>query len=106
MRYFIMKFKGFATAGAVAALLLSGAAAMAAMTPRQSDENINYVRGYVARATEALQHDAGDYGGHREAAISDLTQATRDLTSALQWDLGHERGFTTMPPIPDLPTIV
>jgi hypothetical protein len=49
-----------------------------------SDLNIAYVRRYVERSIDMLQHDAHDYNGFRVKAIADLQAARAQLLLALQ----------------------
>ena len=49
-----------------------------------SNENIEFVRRYVERAIDMLQHDAHDYNGYRLKAIADLQAARQQLLLALK----------------------
>ena len=55
-----------------------------------SDQNLRYSRAYVQHAYDMLSHDQDDYGGHRVAAMSDISQARDDLTAALRYDRNPE----------------
>lgn len=63
--------------------------------PQVSDANLSYVKEHVMTAIARLQDDAHDYGGHRAAAVSDLSQANSDLASALAYDNSHDRYNST-----------
>jgi hypothetical protein len=49
-----------------------------------SNENIEYVRRYVERAIDMLQHDKHDYHGYRVKAIADLQAARQQLALAIK----------------------
>ena len=55
----------------------------------RSDVNLISVRRDVEHVIDVLQHDNGDYGGHRVAAISDLQQGREQIVLAIQWDSTH-----------------
>jgi len=76
------------TAGLVAALTTTNAAVAASSS--ESDQNLRYSRAYIERAYDMLSHDMADYGGHRVAAMNDLSQARTDLTQALHYDRNPE----------------
>jgi hypothetical protein len=103
--------KMLTTAAALAAVLVSAGTAMAA--PAQpgnpstvppanahrgqyaSNANLRTARRHVERAIDRLQHDAEDYGGHREKAIDDLGVARQFLDQAL--DYQRSRGVSGRP---------
>jgi tetratricopeptide (TPR) repeat protein len=74
------------TAGLVAALTTTSAS----MADTNSDQNLRYSRAYIERAYDMLSHDQSVYGGHRVAAMGDLSQARADLTEALHYDRNPE----------------
>lgn len=93
--------KMMATAATLAAIVVSAGTAMAVpvavprtstTTPpnvtrrdqRASNENLRIARRHVEAAIDGLQHDASDYGGHKEAARDDLGVARQFLLQALQ----------------------
>jgi len=78
-----------AAAGLLAALALTNAA-MADTGGSASDQNLRYSRAYLERAYDMLSHDRSDYGGHRVAAMNDLSAARTDLTAALHYDRNPE----------------
>ena len=78
-----------AAAASLVAVLATTSAALAA-TGSASDQNLRYTRAYVERAYDMLSHDQSAYGGHRVAAMNDLTMARNDLTQALHFDRNPE----------------
>ncbi len=56
----------------------------------QSDSNIRYTRGYIARGIAMLNQDQHDYAGHRIAAINALQAADADLLAAIRADNSDE----------------
>src|SRR6266852_3455705 len=96
------------TAAAVAAVLVSAGASMAAPVVPSTNPNVpstayrsqhansqdlKVARRHIERAIETLQRDANDYGGHRESAVDDLTVARQDLELAIT----HQDGGPGMP---------
>ena len=98
------------TAAAVAAVLVSTGAAMAAtvvvpgpvatMTPLhrnqnqnqfRSNQNLREARRHVEIAIDELHRDPADYGGHKEKAVDDLTQARALLEQGLSYQRDHNR---------------
>ncbi|MBC5825206.1 MAG: hypothetical protein GIX02_10355 [Candidatus Eremiobacteraeota bacterium] len=59
------------------------------MNQNASNETIESSRGYIEKAIDMLQGDAGDYGGYRLKAIADLRRARADLVAALQYAQQH-----------------
>jgi hypothetical protein len=55
-----------------------------------SDTNIRYTRGYIARGISMLQLDKTDYHGHRAAAVRAMQMADADLLAALRADRADE----------------
>ena len=110
--------KMLTTAAAVAAVLVSAGAAMAAtvvpgpgatMVPRptsnqyhrnqyQSNQNLRVARRHVEAAIDELHRDPADYGGHKEKAVDDLTQARAYLEQGLAYQRTH--GRTSGSPVP------
>ena len=89
-----------AAAGLAAVLAVTGAAMAAPVQgplPQQpahrgqyaSNRNLQIASNHVERAIDSLQQDQEDYGGHRVAAINDLSQAREDLASALEYWRSH-----------------
>ena len=64
----------------------------------RSDDNIRFVRGYIARGVAMLNRDQPDYNGHRTAAINDMNAADADLLAALRADRADE----SVPAVADL----
>jgi hypothetical protein len=56
----------------------------------RSDDNIRYVRAYIARGIGMLNQDQHDYNGHRAAAVSDMQAADADLLAAIRADRADE----------------
>ena len=54
-----------------------------------SDQNLEFVRRYLERAIDMLQHDAHDYGGFRVKAITALGAAREQLVDAIQFRDAH-----------------
>ena len=98
--------KMMATAATLAAIVVSAGTAMAVpvavprtstTTPpnvtrrnqQSSNENLRIARQHVESAIDGLQHDASDYGGHKEAARDDLGVARQFLEQALQFRGQH-----------------
>lgn len=70
-------------AAASAAITALAAVAPASAAPQcASNANIAYVHRRLDGAIAQLQHDDRDYGGHRAAAVSDLSAARFDLIKA------------------------
>ncbi|HLJ82788.1 MAG TPA: hypothetical protein VKT51_01265 [Candidatus Eremiobacteraceae bacterium] len=64
----------------------------------RSDDNIRFVRGYIARGVAMLNRDQPDYNGHRTAAINDMNAADADLLAAIRADRADE----SVPAVADL----
>jgi len=118
------------TAAALAAIVVSAGTAMAMpVAPRpvasqppqvqkrnqqQSNQNIRLARRHIEIAIDGLQHDASDYGGHKEAARDDLGVARQFLDQALAARGGRGGGNgspvpvnvtnTAVNPVPVVPT--
>ncbi len=108
--------KMLTTAAAVAAVLVSAGTAMAApvtpgpvatMVPMpqrnqhnqfQSNQNLRVARRHVELAIDELHRDPADYGGHKEKAVDDLTQARAYLEQGLSYQRTH--GRTNGTPVP------
>jgi hypothetical protein len=56
---------------------------------KASDKNIDFVRKYVERAIDMLQHDAHDYGGYRAKAVAALEAARSQLAAAIAYRDAH-----------------
>lgn len=56
---------------------------------QSSNENLRIARQHVEAAIDGLQHDASDYGGHKEAARDDLGVARQFLEQALDHRSQH-----------------
>jgi len=54
-----------------------------------SDINLNVVRRNIEHIMDVLQHDNGDYGGHRVAALRLLASGREMLKDAIQYDSTH-----------------
>jgi len=54
-----------------------------------SDANLNVVRRNIEHIMDVLQHDNGDYGGHRVAALKLLASGREMLKDAIQYDSTH-----------------
>jgi len=54
-----------------------------------SDVNLNVVRRNIEHIMDVLQHDNGDYGGHRVAALKLLASGREMLKDAIQYDSTH-----------------
>src|SRR5438552_16467077 len=99
--------KMLTTVAALAAVLVAGAGmaqTASAATPAPmhrgqfaSNANIRVATAHVERAIDQLQQDRATYGGHRVAAINDLTQARTDLNQALVYVDARRTG--SKPPV-------
>jgi len=84
------------TAYALAAAVAAGAAVAGTALPASaapdcsSNQNVWQVHHRISGAIDQLQHDDRDYGGHRDAAIADLSRARGALTAAEQYAVGHD----------------
>src|SRR5690349_12694952 len=99
------QMKMMVTAATLAAVVVSAGNAMAMpVSPRpvtspppqterrnqqQSNANLRNARQHIEAAIDGLQHDASDYGGHKEAARDDLGVARQFLEQALQFRNQH-----------------
>jgi len=71
--------------GAGATSNLAAVAQAAAAASCESVANLRQAHGQIDRAIDRLNHDDRDYGGHRVAAIHDLTDARSSLILAEQY---------------------
>lgn len=111
------QMKMMVTAATLAAVVVSAGAAMAMpVTPRpvvasptptqarrnqqQSNENLRVARRHVEAAIDGLQHDASDYGGHKEAARDDLGVARQFLDQALDFRANRRERRENGSPVP------
>ena len=62
------------------------------MMNNPADRNVENVRDGIQSAIRQLQADQRDYGGHRVAAIDDLTRAEHELDLGLAFDRTREPG--------------
>ncbi|HEY7994003.1 MAG: hypothetical protein ACHQY2_00535 [Candidatus Eremiobacterales bacterium] len=101
------------TAATLAAVVVSAGTAMAMpVAPRpvaspppqvqkrnqqQSNESIRLARRHIEIAIDGLQHDASDYGGHKESARDDLGVARQFLDQALGARGGRNGGGNGSP---------
>ncbi len=83
-----------ALAAAVAAGTLAvgtGAAPASAEPQCSSNQNISEVHRRLDGAIDQLQHDDRDYGGHRDAAVADLSKARQQLAAAEEFAVRQDR---------------
>lgn len=110
------QMKMMVTAATLAAVVVSAGTALAMpVAPRpvtspppqserrnqqQSNENLRIARRHIEAAIDGLQHDASDYGGHKEAARDDLGVARQFLEQALDSRQRNGNGNGNGTPIP------
>jgi hypothetical protein len=82
-------FKGRLIAGAAAVALCTMFAQATPASADFSDANMRYASNYIERANDYLANDQHDYGGHRVAAMTDLSRARADIAAALAYDNSH-----------------
>ena len=80
----------FATLAAVMLGLTSFGQAMAAVGPRQSDNNLRWARYRVEENIDMLQRDRHDYNGYRVRAISDMQAAREQILLGLGYDRNRD----------------
>jgi hypothetical protein len=82
-------FNGRLMAGAVAVALCTVYAQATPASADWSDANMRYASNYIERANDYLANDQHDYGGHRVAAMTDISRARADIAAALAYDRNH-----------------
>jgi hypothetical protein len=90
--YLLRSMNAFALAAAVAAgaAVVGTALPASAATDCASNQNVWQVHHRIDGAIDQLQHDDRDYGGHRDAAIADLSRARGQLAAAEQYAVHHD----------------
>ncbi len=63
---------------------------MAAVGPRQSDNNLRWARYRVEENLDMLQRDRHDYNGYRVRAIADMQAARTQILLGLGYDRNHD----------------
>ena len=71
--------------GAGCAFSVAAAAPASAMPQCASNANLWHVHRRIEGAIDQLSHDQSDYGGHKAAALNDLTTARGELVAAEQY---------------------
>ncbi|HEV8020298.1 MAG TPA: hypothetical protein VGP41_03475 [Candidatus Lustribacter sp.] len=81
----------FAAAVAAGTIAVGTTAAPASAEPQcLSNQNVWQVHRRLDGAIDQLQHDDRDYGGHRDAAVDDLSKARQQLVAAEQYAVRHD----------------
>jgi hypothetical protein len=91
--HFLRSINTLALAAAMAAgaVTIGASATPASAEPQcQSNQNVWQVHRRIDGMIDQLQHDDRDYGGHRVAAIRDLSNARQQLVAAEQFAVRHD----------------